>query len=204
MKWADVVSYLDETIAGLLADPAHPPPPPPDVPAGFEPNAHPQEEKSQDIESEEHLLFETGLDLSDMLSPTGSPWLQFGSLYMEDTQQLEDLHGQEGDHIQEQVRNSKKPPNAFMLYMKEQRPNVPAEILERGSAEVNVFLGQTWRSLSKGEQARYYLQADMESCLHSQMHPEWTTRDNYGKKTKRMRRRRAQNVAPKEGTKRPF
>lgn len=36
----------------------------------------------------------------------------------------------------------KKPPNAFMLFMKEQRPNVVAELNLSDSAAVNAVLGQ--------------------------------------------------------------
>ncbi|XP_027139284.1 lymphoid enhancer-binding factor 1 [Larimichthys crocea] len=36
----------------------------------------------------------------------------------------------------------KKPPNAFMIYMKEQRPTVEAGLNTRGTAAVNTVLGQ--------------------------------------------------------------
>lgn len=36
----------------------------------------------------------------------------------------------------------KKPPNAFMLYMKEQRPSVVAELVWSDNALVNRILGQ--------------------------------------------------------------
>lgn len=34
----------------------------------------------------------------------------------------------------------KKPPNAFMLFMKEQRPNVSKDLWEKGSGVVNSYL----------------------------------------------------------------
>ncbi|XP_044031476.1 transcription factor 7-like 1-B [Siniperca chuatsi] len=81
----------------------------------------------------------------------------------------------------------KKPPNAFMLFMKEQRPNVVAELNVSESAAVNTILGQRWKSLSNEEKAKYYEKAAKERLLHSQQHPNWSSRDNYGKKRKRMR-----------------
>uniref|UniRef100_A0A669CLV3 HMG box domain-containing protein n=1 Tax=Oreochromis niloticus TaxID=8128 RepID=A0A669CLV3_ORENI len=45
----------------------------------------------------------------------------------------------------------KKPPNAFMLYLKEQRPKVKAELNISDSAAVNAAVGERWKSLSKKE-----------------------------------------------------
>nr|XP_046271776.1 sex-determining region Y protein-like [Scatophagus argus] len=84
----------------------------------------------------------------------------------------------------------KKPPNAFMLFLNEQRPHVEAEIRSRGNAAVNTVLGQKWKSLSQEQQATYYEQADRERRLHAQQHPEWSSSHNYGKKRKRERRRK--------------
>ncbi|KAL7405054.1 hypothetical protein ABVT39_023238 [Epinephelus coioides] len=66
----------------------------------------------------------------------------------------------------------KKPPNAFMLFLKEQRANVRAEVGWRGSAALNTILGQRWGSLTKEQQAKYFSQAEKERLLHSQQHPE--------------------------------
>nr|XP_046271275.1 uncharacterized protein LOC124073230 [Scatophagus argus] len=84
----------------------------------------------------------------------------------------------------------KKPPNAFMLFLNEQRPHVEAEIRSRGNAAVNTVLGQKWKSLSQEQQATYYEQADRERRLHAQQHPDWSSSHNYGKKRKRERRRK--------------
>ncbi|XP_035481781.1 uncharacterized protein LOC118300950 isoform X2 [Scophthalmus maximus] len=82
----------------------------------------------------------------------------------------------------------KKPPNAFMLYMKEQRPKVRAELdTTVNSSTLNTILGQRWKSLSKEEQARYYEEANKERLLHAEQFPEWSSRNNYGKKRKRIR-----------------
>ncbi|XP_040920967.1 transcription factor 7-like 2 [Toxotes jaculatrix] len=83
----------------------------------------------------------------------------------------------------------KKPSNAFMLFRKEQRANVVAELNIRDSATVNTVLGQRWNSLSKEEQAKYYVEAEKERRLHAQQFPEWSSRDNYGRKRKRQRSR---------------
>ncbi|XP_068597232.1 lymphoid enhancer-binding factor 1-like [Brachionichthys hirsutus] len=81
----------------------------------------------------------------------------------------------------------KKPPNAFMLFLREQRPFVDPSIRRLGSGAVNTALGRQWKSLSPEEQKRYYAQADREKLLHQQQHPEWTGKNNYGKKMKRER-----------------
>ncbi|AWP00495.1 putative transcription factor 7-like 1-like [Scophthalmus maximus] len=81
----------------------------------------------------------------------------------------------------------KKPPNAFMLYMKEQRPKVRAELdTTVNSSTLNTILGQRyvivcpkWKSLSKEEQARYYEEANKERLLHAEQFPEWSSRNNY-------------------------
>ncbi|KAE8291130.1 Lymphoid enhancer-binding factor 1 [Larimichthys crocea] len=84
----------------------------------------------------------------------------------------------------------KKPPNAFMIYMKEQRPFVEAELNTRGTAAVNTVLGQRWKSLTKEEQAKYYEQAQNLKEIHVQQHPEWSNKNNYGTKKKRIRGKR--------------
>ncbi|TNN37406.1 Transcription factor 7-like 1 [Liparis tanakae] len=84
----------------------------------------------------------------------------------------------------------KKPPNAFMMFMKEQRPNYAAQ-MRGGAAVVNGLLGQKWKSLSEDEQAKYYRQADVQKRLHAQCHPDWTPGNNYGVKRKRDRSRAA-------------
>ncbi|XP_026027388.1 uncharacterized protein LOC113024475 isoform X2 [Astatotilapia calliptera] len=57
----------------------------------------------------------------------------------------------------------KKPPNAFMLYLKEQRPKVIAELNIPGSAAVNAVVGQRWKSLSNDQKARYFKQDSLDS-----------------------------------------
>ncbi|XP_039251311.2 uncharacterized protein LOC120328830 [Styela clava] len=79
----------------------------------------------------------------------------------------------------------KKPLNAFMLYMKEQRAKVVAECTLKESAAINQILGRKWHSLSREEQQKYYEMARKERQLHLQMYPGWSARDNYGKRKKR-------------------
>ncbi|KAK2820395.1 hypothetical protein Q5P01_023354 [Channa striata] len=83
----------------------------------------------------------------------------------------------------------KKPLNAFMLFLKEQRQNVVAEIKIRDNATVNCILGQRWALLSQDEKAKYYEQAEKEKLLHAMQNPGWSSSDNYGKKRKRQRRK---------------
>ncbi|XP_030581834.1 transcription factor 7-like 1, partial [Archocentrus centrarchus] len=43
-------------------------------------------------------------------------------------------------------------------------------------------------SRCKGPKAKYYEQAEEERMLHAQQHPQWSSKDNYGKKRRRIRR----------------
>uniref|UniRef100_A0A4W5P702 Transcription factor 7 like 1a n=1 Tax=Hucho hucho TaxID=62062 RepID=A0A4W5P702_9TELE len=88
---------------------------------------------------------------------------------------------------EEKKPHVKKPLNAFMLYMKEQRPKVVAECTLKESAAINQILGRRWHSLSREEQSKYYDMARKERQLHSQLYPGWSARDNYGKRKKRKR-----------------
>ena len=79
----------------------------------------------------------------------------------------------------------KKPLNAFMLYMKEQRQKVVAECTLKESAAINQILGRKWHALSKDEQQKYYDRARAEREKHLELYPGWSARDNYGKRKKR-------------------
>lgn len=103
----------------------------------------------------------------------------------------------------------KKPLNAFMLYMREERPKVVAQCNVKESATINQILGQRvrlsapppsqsgvlqsqervrltdrlfspqWHSLTKDEQAKYYEMARKERLVHSKLYPGWSARENY-------------------------
>ncbi|XP_073333957.1 transcription factor 7-like 1-B [Pagrus major] len=88
---------------------------------------------------------------------------------------------------EEKKPHIKKPLNAFMLYMREERPKVVAQCKVKESATINQILGQRWHSLTKEEQAKYYELARKERLVHSKLYPGWSARDNYGKKKKRKR-----------------
>jgi len=79
----------------------------------------------------------------------------------------------------------KKPLNAFMLYMKEQRQKVVAECTLKESAAINQILGRKWHSLGREEQQVYYDKARKARQLHMEKFPGWSARDNYGKRKKR-------------------
>ncbi|XP_054875304.1 transcription factor 7-like 1-A isoform X3 [Amphiprion ocellaris] len=91
------------------------------------------------------------------------------------------------DKEDEKKPHIKKPLNAFMLYMREERPKVVAQCKVKESATINQILGQRWHSLSKEEQSKYYELARKERLVHSKLYPGWSARDNYGKKKKRKR-----------------
>ncbi|XP_067114256.1 transcription factor 7-like 1-A [Osmerus mordax] len=94
----------------------------------------------------------------------------------------------------------KKPLNAFMLYMKEQRAKVVSECTLKESAAINQILGRRWHSLSREEQAKYYDLARKERQLHSQLYPGWSARDNYGKRKKRKRDNKCDSALPDDPT----
>jgi hypothetical protein len=83
----------------------------------------------------------------------------------------------------------KKPLNAFMLFMKEQRSQVVSECTLRESAAINQILGRKWHELERADQAKYYEMARQERLKHMQLYPGWSARDNYGLKKKRRRKR---------------
>lgn len=83
----------------------------------------------------------------------------------------------------------KKPLNAFMLFMKEQRAAVVSECTLRESAQINQILGRKWHELDRADQAKYYEMARQERLKHMQQYPGWSARDNYGLKKKRRRKR---------------
>ncbi|XP_061695274.1 transcription factor 7-like 2 [Syngnathoides biaculeatus] len=83
----------------------------------------------------------------------------------------------------------KKPPNAFMLFMKEQRPVIKAQFVNKDSATVNKVLGQMWKSLTLEEQQKYYRESERLNEIHANTYPDWSCRDNYGKKKKRQWRK---------------
>uniref|UniRef100_A0A5S6QUI6 dTCF n=1 Tax=Trichuris muris TaxID=70415 RepID=A0A5S6QUI6_TRIMR len=100
------------------------------------------------------------------------------------------------------ISHIKKPLNAFMLYMKEMRPQVMAEVglKERQSAEINRILGRRWHMLNKEEQQKYYDMARKERELHMERYPGWSARDNYAihKKKKRKRDKTTENAELKK------
>ncbi|UJR08235.1 hypothetical protein I4U23_012508 [Adineta vaga] len=79
----------------------------------------------------------------------------------------------------------KKPLNAFMIFMKEQRAHIIEDSTLKESSAINKFLGQKWKELSRTEQDRYYAMAKEERNRHLEMYPNWSARDNYGMKKKK-------------------
>jgi len=83
----------------------------------------------------------------------------------------------------------KKPLNAFMIYMKEQRPVVQAECTLKESAAINQILGRRWHALSREEQGAYYERAREEKARHSLQHPNWSPRESYRQGPKKKKRK---------------
>uniref|UniRef100_A0A915P3E5 HMG box domain-containing protein n=1 Tax=Meloidogyne floridensis TaxID=298350 RepID=A0A915P3E5_9BILA len=87
----------------------------------------------------------------------------------------------------------KKPMNAFMLFMKENRHKYMDECADKRkqSAELNKELGQVWQRMTRDEQQPYYDMAQIKREEHQRLYPNWTARENYAihKKAKKRRTR---------------
>ena len=80
----------------------------------------------------------------------------------------------------------KKPPNAFMLYMQEQRQKVVAECTTSiKSSAINQILGRKWKNLGREEKQIYCDKADKARKLHMEKFPGWSASDNYRKRKKK-------------------
>lgn len=96
-----------------------------------------------------------------------------------------------GKQHEEDRSYTKKPPNAFMLFMREQRPKVEPELRKKGSAVVNTVLGQrvsvlyVWDSQCyKLDQTVFYSRACKKSkpshllvCAFHFLSPNQTSKD---------------------------
>ncbi|XP_041671974.1 transcription factor SOX-18-like [Cheilinus undulatus] len=82
----------------------------------------------------------------------------------------------------------KKPDNSFMIFMKERRPSVPAEVKKKGMAASNKYLANIWNSMTAEQKSVYYRRAEAEALAHRQKYPDWCNSHNYAMK-KRVRRR---------------
>ncbi|CAF0991371.1 unnamed protein product [Adineta ricciae] len=100
----------------------------------------------------------------------------------------QDSHKSKKSHI-------KKPLNAFMLFMKEQRAHVVQECTLRESAAINQILGRKWHELDRNVQQKYYDMARDERMKHMQLYPGWSARDNYGVRKKRGNKGKKQEKA---------
>lgn len=95
------------------------------------------------------------------------------------------------DHI-------KKPLNAFMWFMKENRPKLMEELgyKEKQSAELNKELGKRWHDLPKEEQQKYFDMARADREQHKAKYPGWSARENYAvHKRKKKRRDKSEDVS---------
>ncbi|CAI5438198.1 unnamed protein product [Caenorhabditis angaria] len=93
------------------------------------------------------------------------------------------------DHI-------KKPLNAFMWFMKENRKKLLDEIgnNEKQSAELNKELGKRWHDLPKEEQQKYFELAKKDREDHKQKYPQWSARENYAVNKKNKKKRRDKSI----------
>ncbi|GMT28109.1 hypothetical protein PFISCL1PPCAC_19406 [Pristionchus fissidentatus] len=85
----------------------------------------------------------------------------------------------------------KKPMNAFMWYMKENRPKImeEEEWKDKQSAELNKELGFRWQKLGKEEQKKYYEMANEDKKAHLLRYPNWSARENYASNKKKKKKR---------------
>ncbi|KAF7212801.1 lymphoid enhancer-binding factor 1 [Nothobranchius furzeri] len=82
------------------------------------------------------------------------------------------------EHQQKDHPYVKKPPNAFMIFLQDQRPKVVAELHLTDSTAVNAVMGQRWREMSPEQRNVYFDQAHKEQRLHEQQQPGWVPNYN--------------------------
>ncbi|XP_061764034.1 transcription factor 7-like 1-A isoform X3 [Nerophis ophidion] len=75
---------------------------------------------------------------------------------------------------------NKKPPSAFMCFLREKRPALKAQIEQKDAVGVNKLLGQLWASLTKEQKAKYYEQAYAEKKLLEQMSSDGSSSNDEG------------------------
>eukprot|EP00800_Vazella_pourtalesii_P011697 TRINITY_DN281_c0_g1_i10.p1 TRINITY_DN281_c0_g1~~TRINITY_DN281_c0_g1_i10.p1 ORF type:complete len:430 (-),score=104.24 TRINITY_DN281_c0_g1_i10:116-1405(-) len=122
---------------------------------------------------------------------TAGPQLYTPQVVIQSPNTSVDMNGSVKSQQQKEKKvHIKKPLNAFMLFMKEQRAKVIQECTLKESAAINQILGKMWHSLDKQEQAKYYDMARSERTTHMQLYPSWSARDNYATKSKRKRKRK--------------
>ncbi|XP_034020261.1 uncharacterized protein LOC117504829 isoform X1 [Thalassophryne amazonica] len=83
-----------------------------------------------------------------------------------------------------QTKYIKKPANAFMIFVREERERATSRYNVTESARLNQLLGKQWKTMTKEEKAKYFEMAQEEKKRHSQLNPNWSFRDNYAKKAK--------------------
>ncbi|CAF1256107.1 unnamed protein product [Adineta steineri] len=107
--------------------------------------------------------------------------------FIDNNNSQQNHHKQSISHDEQKSKKShiKKPLNAFMLFMKEQRAQVVQECTLRESAAINQILGRKWHELDRNVQQKYYDMARDERMKHMQLYPGWSARDNYGARKKR-------------------
>nr|AID23645.1 tcf-1 [Hofstenia miamia] len=113
----------------------------------------------------------------------------YGFAFPSSPMEIEKQKVEKGKEVERKRCYIKKPLNAFMLFMKENREKVMQESTLKESAAINQILGRKWHQLERSEQAKYYEMARKERQIHMKLYPGWTARDNYanGKKKKRKR-----------------
>ncbi|CAD6194753.1 unnamed protein product [Caenorhabditis auriculariae] len=134
------------------------------------------------------------LQLNQMRMPFMNPMMGNNSP-KEDKRMSGGGKSKKDDHI-------KKPLNAFMWFMKENRPKLMEELgnKEKQSAELNKELGKRWQHLPKEEQQRYFEMAKKDREEHKQKYPQWSARENYAVH-KRKKKRRDKSVESGESKK---
>ncbi|CAF4913422.1 unnamed protein product, partial [Rotaria sp. Silwood1] len=135
------------------------------------------------------FVFPTNYPLPENASSHSIPSLQKRSTHIRRV--IDHNHQQQSksslfhDDNKQKKSHIKKPLNAFMLFMKDQRAQVVQECTLRESAAINQILGRKWHELDRNVQQKYYDMARDERMRHMQLYPGWSARDNYGARKKR-------------------
>ncbi|MEN2499607.1 MAG: Transcription factor 7-like 2, partial [Marteilia pararefringens] len=70
------------------------------------------------------------------------------------------------------LNHVKKPLNAFMIFMKEQRQKYIDQYEVKQSALINQIMAKDWKQMSEADQKPYYDKAKEQRKLHKQMYPD--------------------------------
>ncbi|GBN37104.1 hypothetical protein AVEN_134609-1 [Araneus ventricosus] len=87
-----------------------------------------------------------------------------------------------------------RPPNAFMLFAKEQRRQVGMDHPDETNRQISIILGNMWRALSDEDKMKYYKEAQALEKLHKETYPSYVYSPNEARMRKQSKAERKQKL----------